>query len=272
VIAAARSKAKLASLQADAPESIETLVVDLSLMREVKAATGELIERLERVDVLVNYVGVLLNSFAATDEGFEVSFATNLLNHYLLTELLVESDLLRSGGFVINISSGGMYTAPLAPNLLHVTDPKSHDGVTAYARHKRAQVELTHHWNAKYGPEINFHTMHPGWGRHGGCEDLVARISAVVRATSPHTGTGRGHRHLACCRASRSARRRHLARPRVGARTPHRRHPDGFEAEKAAGGRSGVLDPRELVRTASQSPASRPDSPNPALRAFAPGI
>ena len=27
----------------------------------------------------------------------------------------------------------------------------------------RSLVELTRHWNAKYGPEINFHTMHPGW-------------------------------------------------------------------------------------------------------------
>jgi NAD(P)-dependent dehydrogenase (short-subunit alcohol dehydrogenase family) len=56
-----------------------------------------------------------------------------------------------------------MYTEPLAPELLNVTDPKCHDGVTAYARHKRAQMELTHHWNATYGPGIRFHTMHPGW-------------------------------------------------------------------------------------------------------------
>jgi NAD(P)-dependent dehydrogenase (short-subunit alcohol dehydrogenase family) len=163
VIAAARSETRLASLQADAPETIETLVADLSLMREVRTAAAELAKRLEKLDVLVNNVGVLLNSFAATDEGFEASFATNLLNHYLLTELLVESSLLQAGGLVINMSSGGMYTAPLAPELLNVTDPTCHDGVMAYARHKRAQVELTHHWNAMYGPGITFHTMHPGW-------------------------------------------------------------------------------------------------------------
>jgi dehydrogenase/reductase SDR family protein 12 len=163
VIAAARSETKLALLQADAPENIETLVADLSLMREVRTAADELAELWGRLDVLVNNVGVLLNSFAATDEGFETSFATNLLNHYLLTELLVEDDLLQSGGLVINMSSGGMYTAPLAPELLNVTDPSLHDGVMAYARHKRAQVELTHHWNAKHGPEISFHVMHPGW-------------------------------------------------------------------------------------------------------------
>jgi NAD(P)-dependent dehydrogenase (short-subunit alcohol dehydrogenase family) len=163
VIAAARSETKLASLRAEAPETIETLVADLSLMREVRAAAGELADRLETLDVLLNNVGVLLNSFSATDEGLETSFATNLLNHYLLTELLVENGLLQSGGLVINMSSGGMYTAPLAPELLNVTDPTCHDGVMAYARHKRAQVELTHHWNAKYGPGITFHTMHPGW-------------------------------------------------------------------------------------------------------------
>jgi NAD(P)-dependent dehydrogenase (short-subunit alcohol dehydrogenase family) len=132
-------------------------------MGEVRAAACELADRLERVDVLVNNVGVLLGSPAITDEGFETSFATNLLGHYLLTESLVERGLLRSGGLVINMSSGGMYTEPLAPELLNVTDPMRYDGVVAYARHKRAQMELTHHWNEKYGPEIAFHAMHPGW-------------------------------------------------------------------------------------------------------------
>jgi NAD(P)-dependent dehydrogenase (short-subunit alcohol dehydrogenase family) len=163
VTAVARSDSRLEAMRSITSGAIEALVADLSLMRGVRAATAELAERLDGIDVLVNNVGVLLNSFSTTDEGFETSFATNLLGHYLLTELLVEQALLRSGGIVISMSSGGMYTEPLAPESLNVTDPKLHDGVAAYARHKRAQVELTHYWNQQHGPEADFHVMHPGW-------------------------------------------------------------------------------------------------------------
>jgi NAD(P)-dependent dehydrogenase (short-subunit alcohol dehydrogenase family) len=113
--------------------------------------------------VLVNNVGVLLNEHSLTDEGFERSFATNLLNHYLLTESMIDRGMLGPGSLVLNMSSGGMYSTPLVPNMLDVTDAASHDGVMAYARHKRAQVELTHHWNARHGPDVSFQVMHPGW-------------------------------------------------------------------------------------------------------------
>lgn len=181
VIAAARSDSRLESLRATSTGTIEALVADLSLMREVRAAACALADRLGKLDVLVNNVGVLLNSFSTTDEGFETSFATNLLSHYVLTELLVERGLLRSGGLVINMSSGGMYTEPLAPELLNVTDPKHHDGVVAYARHKRAQVELTHHWNERHGPEVAFHVMHPGWVDTEGVRSSLPEFRRLFR-------------------------------------------------------------------------------------------
>ncbi|MDX1572281.1 MAG: SDR family NAD(P)-dependent oxidoreductase [Xanthomonadales bacterium] len=162
VIAVARSPEKLETL-AELPgaDRIETLAADLSLTGEVRDAVDTLQDR--TVDVLLNNVGVLLNDHSLTEEGFETSFATNLLNHYLLTELLIGKGRLADGALVINMSSGGMYTEPLRPDRLNVTDAKRHDGVKAYARHKRAQVELTHHWNEHYRNRFSFHVMHPGW-------------------------------------------------------------------------------------------------------------
>ena len=165
VVAAARSAPKLLKVVEAGvnPGTVEPLVADLALMSQVRTAVDELAANDRSFDVLINNVGVLLNVFSMTDEGFETSFATNLLNHYLLTELLIERGLLESGGQVINMSSGGMYSTGLVPDLLNVTNPRRYDGVTAYARHKRAQVELTHHWNESYGPELVFQVMHPGW-------------------------------------------------------------------------------------------------------------
>lgn len=165
VTAVARSEAKLRSLQqeVEGPGRVEVTPVDLSLRRQVTDLTRALADDGEGFEVLVNNVGVLLNEHRLTDEGFEASFAINLLNHFVLTEGLVSGDLLVRDSVVIGMSSGGMYTTELLPDQLNVTDPEDHDGVAAYARHKRAQVELTHAWNRRHGPDVTFHVMHPGW-------------------------------------------------------------------------------------------------------------
>jgi NAD(P)-dependent dehydrogenase (short-subunit alcohol dehydrogenase family) len=165
VTAVARSEAKLLLLkrEVEGPGEVEARPADLSLRREVTDLTKALADGGEGFEVLVNNVGVLLHEHLLTDEGFEASFAANLLNHFALTEDLISYGLLTRGSIVINMSSGGMYTTELLPDQLNGTDPGRHDGVAAYARHKRAQVELTHAWNQRHGPDVTFYVMHPGW-------------------------------------------------------------------------------------------------------------
>jgi dehydrogenase/reductase SDR family protein 12 len=165
IIALARSHEKLDLLAEKMPDGadVHVLAADLSLQREVREAVDTLAEEGLPIDVLVNNVGVLLNEHSLTAEGFETSYATNLLNHYVLTESLLAKRVLADQAVLINMSSGGMYSTTLLPNRLNITDPQWYDGVKAYARHKRAQVELTHHWNGLYGDRITAHVMHPGW-------------------------------------------------------------------------------------------------------------
>ena len=165
VIAVARSQTKLDALAVDLPPAggVETLACDLSLIAELRTAVETLARAGRRVDVLVNNVGVLLNDHGMTPEGFETSFATNLLGHYALTEGLLAEGLLAEEAQIIEMSSGGMYTVPLGLRALDVHEPSRHDGVMAYARHKRAQIALTKHWNARYGAHVACHVMHPGW-------------------------------------------------------------------------------------------------------------
>jgi NAD(P)-dependent dehydrogenase (short-subunit alcohol dehydrogenase family) len=181
IVAVARNAAKLALLPeaVDGSGYVENSVADLSLMRAVRDAVDQLAAASSGFDVVVNNVGVLLNQHAMTDEGFETSFATNLLGHYLLTESLIARKLLAPGSLVINMSSGGMYSTPLLPEHLNIADPRRHDGVMAYARHKRAQVELTHHWNERHGPDILFHVMHPGWVDTEGVETSLPGFRRV---------------------------------------------------------------------------------------------
>ena len=162
VIIAGRSAEKLEAVVREAGPDLDITAetADLSLMREV----ATLVDRLagQKIDVLVNNVGVLLNRHSLTDEGHETSFATNILGHYLLTEKLLEAGSLGPGSAVINMSSGGMHNAPLVLEPMNAMTPERFNGVAAYAMHKRAMAVLTDHWQAQHG-ELRFYLTHPGW-------------------------------------------------------------------------------------------------------------
>jgi NAD(P)-dependent dehydrogenase (short-subunit alcohol dehydrogenase family) len=164
VLALGRDVRKLAALAAEAtgPGRIQPLPVDLSLMADVARAAGD-IARAGIVDVLVHNVGVMLHAYHRTTEGMEQGFATNLLGHWVLDQGLREGGALTAGSAIISMSSGGMYGAALDLDALQAPEAAQHDGFAAYAQHKRAQVELTHHWNRLGKGQPRAWVMHPGW-------------------------------------------------------------------------------------------------------------
>ena len=137
---------------------VRTEIADLSLMSEIRA----LARRLESpIHLLVNNAGVLVDERTETTEGFETTFATNLLGHFLLTELLI--DKLEAPARIVNVSSGGMYTQRIRVDDLQMAHGR-YDGTVAYARTKRAQVILTEMWAERLRDRgIVVHAMHPGW-------------------------------------------------------------------------------------------------------------
>jgi dehydrogenase/reductase SDR family protein 12 len=185
VIAVARSAEKLERLAAEASGNGEILpmAVDLSLMAETVALVERLRAEERPVNVLINNVGALIHTHRLTAEGKESAFALNILNHYLLTERLLQASLLAAGGTVVNMSSGGMYNAPLMVDRMNVTDPAKYAGVFAYAVHKRGQAELTRYWQERYGDErdLRFYVMHPGWTDTEGVQTAMPRFRRILR-------------------------------------------------------------------------------------------
>ncbi len=182
VLAAARSAAKLEALVKEAPAGkVIPFPTDLALQRDTEALAAKLILDGRKIDVLINNVGILNNNFALTAEGREESFATNILNHFLLTERLIDKGAFRPDSVVVNMSSGGMYNAPLMVKLMNVTDEAKYRGVFAYAVHKRGQVELTKYWQEKYGPRgMHFYVMHPGWAETAGVQRSLPNFYKVL--------------------------------------------------------------------------------------------
>ena len=164
VLALGRDARKLAALAAQATCAgvIKATAVDLSLMRDVTRVAAE-VSAAGPVDVLVHNVGVMCHDFVRTAEGLEQGFATNLLGHWVLDRGLRRGGALSERSAILSMSSGGMYGAALDIHALQAPDAATHDGFSAYAQHKRAQVQLTHHWNSLGPGQPRAWVMHPGW-------------------------------------------------------------------------------------------------------------
>jgi dehydrogenase/reductase SDR family protein 12 len=184
VLAVGRSKDKLAELKtaAESPTRLVPLKADLSLLDEVLRLPSRRSVAARPIDVLINNVGVLLNHHSVTSEGFETSFATNLLCPFALTQALHSGDHLAPEGIVVNVSSGGMYGSPLKLSPMNELDSKAFDGMAAYAMHKRAQVELTRWWNRQWNGSPTAQVMHPGWVDTVGVQTALPVFRKTLKA------------------------------------------------------------------------------------------
>jgi len=182
VLAIGRNADKLDALKLEAnSKNLLTLQADLASSYEVRRLSAQVHAVGGALTVLVNNVGVLLNEFSLNAEGVETSFASNLLNHFVLTEALLERKALQADSLVINMSSGGMYGMALKLAEMAPLSARDYDGMAAYAMHKRAQVELTRAWNARWNGAPLAYVMHPGWVDTDGVQRSLPLFRAALK-------------------------------------------------------------------------------------------
>jgi NAD(P)-dependent dehydrogenase (short-subunit alcohol dehydrogenase family) len=174
----------------DPDAQLELQLCDLADLSAVRSFARSFSARERRLDVLVNNAGVLPPERKRTADGFELTFATNVLGPFLLTGLMVEAFRRGDHARVINVSSGGMYTARL-----DVDDPqlerREFDGPSFYAHTKRAEVALTEVWGERLAElGISCHSMHPGWADTPGLSSSLPRFYGWMRPLlrDPHEG------------------------------------------------------------------------------------
>ena len=121
-----------------------------------------------------------------------MTFATNVLGPFLLTELLLgalEAGARSSGepSRIVSVSSGGMYTTGVDLGDLQSEGDGDWSGSMVYARTKRMQLMLTEVWARRLAAGgVTVSAMHPGWADTPGVQDSLPafhRLMAPVLRT-----------------------------------------------------------------------------------------
>jgi NAD(P)-dependent dehydrogenase (short-subunit alcohol dehydrogenase family) len=154
--------------------------LDVSRLGSVRAFAADFPH--ERVDVLVHNAGVLPALREETEDGLELTLATNVVGPFELTRRLEPKLRAAGAARVIFVSSGGMYTQRLS-----VDDAcwcaRPYDGVRAYAQTKRMQAVLARLLAVRWeGTGIVCHAMHPGWADTPSVRTSLPRFWRATRA------------------------------------------------------------------------------------------
>jgi retinol dehydrogenase-14 len=141
---------------------VDVFVADLSSQTEVRRLAGEALQRLPRIDVLVNNVGGYWNSRHVTADGLERTFALNHLAPFLLTHLLLDRLTHNSPARVVTVSSHAHAQGRI--DFDDLQGERHYSGAKAYNQSKLANVLFTYELATRLLDQavVTANVVHPG--------------------------------------------------------------------------------------------------------------
>jgi NAD(P)-dependent dehydrogenase (short-subunit alcohol dehydrogenase family) len=150
-----------AEIRTQVPEAaLEAIECDLASLESVRSAASAASQRCSYIDLLINNAGMVSARHQMSIDGFELTFATNHLGPFLLTELL--RNRLSPSARIVNVASRIHYRGAL--ELQQITNPRArYRGVAAYAQSKLANVLHTFALARRLKDSgITVNCLHPG--------------------------------------------------------------------------------------------------------------
>lgn len=188
-----RGEAALARLRDLAPSAKHSIHYgDLSRLTELKRVAQEIAAAEPRIDVLINNAGAMFGHRELTQDSLELTFATNHLSYFVLTQGLRERLIASAPSRVVNTSSHAHYRGAIDfNNLQYEHDYKS---FPAYCRSKLCNVLFTRVLARQLsGTGVTANSLHPGFvnTRFGDASGgAMARVIGLMKifAISPEKG------------------------------------------------------------------------------------
>ncbi len=201
VVMTARTRAKGEEALAEVrrrsgSETVELGDLDLSSFASIRAFAAWMLDRHDRIDVLVNNAGLITDTRRETAEGFEEMFGVNHLGHFLLTDLLRERLVASAPARVVVLSSMAHRFALGGLNRTDLQGIHSFQGFSAYSQSKLANalfgMELARRLD---GTGVTVNCVHPGAiNSHFGGDGDTGALGRFIKVTgrfvlrSPKTG------------------------------------------------------------------------------------
>jgi retinol dehydrogenase 14 len=155
--------------------SVDLIVADLASQKQVRAAASTYLDRYEKLHVLVNNAGIVMDSRVLTEDGIEMTFAVNYLAYFLLTNLLIGILKNSAPSRVVNLSSMAHRAARI--DFDNLQGEKGYNRDASYAQSKLADILFTYELAKRLeGTGVTANCVCPG----GVCSTLWEDSSKIV--------------------------------------------------------------------------------------------
>jgi NAD(P)-dependent dehydrogenase (short-subunit alcohol dehydrogenase family) len=161
------------------------ILADLSVQAEVRRAAAEVRERYDAIDVLINNAGSAFNHREQSADGLELTWATNHLAPFLLTELLLPLLVAAPAGRIVNVTSE-TYSRKL--DLENIQGERKYSYFGAYRISKLGSVLFTAELARRInGSGVTVVSVSPGPARTnfggGGPSGVMGVLTGVMKHT-----------------------------------------------------------------------------------------
>lgn len=142
---------------------VELVLGDVSSLASVRAMAADVLQRTQRLDVLVNNAGLILGDRRVSVDGYELTFATNHLGPFLLTTLLLDRLKATGNARVVNVSSMAHMRAFRGMRFDDLQAERGYSSMETYGRSKLANILFTRELAKRLaGSGVTTNSLHPG--------------------------------------------------------------------------------------------------------------
>ena len=159
-----KSEALREELKRDFDITCDYFIADLSRLAEMHSVGRALAEMDVPIDVLIHNAGIYVSKKVLTEEGLEMTFATNFLASFVINNLVEEKLKSQRQARILLVNSEGYRFAVWGLRLDDLNwNARRYTGLRAYGASKLAQLLTMMVFHERYsGSGVTINAMHPG--------------------------------------------------------------------------------------------------------------